>query len=383
MLKRFEVTNYRNFKENIIIDFGEVGGYQFSQNCIRQGLISKMLIYGRNATGKTNLGRAIMNISTTLLGRPALERDNFQNADSKEELVRFKYEFAFGEKKIEYNYSKKTVYKLEKEQLRVDGISIFECDYENKTYSFSGLDKIGAETVNVERYTEYLYESDEHSDEEEAKIPFLRWLINNAALNSDSVILELFDYVKRMSMMVNNNFYNSPFRRMNDIFFKALEEGDNLEKFERFLNLMGIECELVLEILPDDQRELYFRHDKKVRFFDNASSGTLMLVNLYRRMILPLQKPSFIFMDEFDAYYHYEMAEMVVRFLQEEYPNTQVVLTSHNTNLMTNQLMRPDCLLILSGEGKLTPLAKATKRELREGHNLEKLYISGEFKEYE
>lgn len=58
--------------------------------------------------------------------------------------------------------------------------------------------------------------------------------------------------------------------------------------------------------------------------------------------------------------------------------NTQVILTSHNTNLLTNRIMRPDCYFILTKD-KLTSLANAASRELREGHNLEKLYMSGEF----
>ena len=41
------------------------------------------------------------------------------------------------------------------------------------------------------------------------------------------------------------------------------------------------------------------------------------------------------------------------------------------------------CLFILSREGNLTALCNATQRELREGHNLEKMYISGEFEKYE
>ena len=60
--------------------------------------------------------------------------------------------------------------------------------------------------------------------------------------------------------------------------------------------------------------------------------------------------------------------------------DTQVMLTSHNTNLLTNRIMRPDCYFILT-ESKLTSLVNATSRELREGHNLEKLYMSGEFNE--
>ena len=62
MLKRFEVENYKKFKDKITVDFAKVGGYQFSMECITNNLIGKMLIYGRNATGKTNLGRAIMDI---------------------------------------------------------------------------------------------------------------------------------------------------------------------------------------------------------------------------------------------------------------------------------------------------------------------------------
>ena len=62
----------------------------------------------------------------------------------------------------------------------------------------------------------------------------------------------------------------------------------------------------------------------------------------------------------------------------EKMKNTQVILTSHNTNLLTNRIMRPDCYFILTKD-KLTSLANVTSRELREGHNLEKLYMSGEF----
>lgn len=86
-----------------------------------------------------------------------------------------------------------------------------------------------------------------------------------------------------------------------------------------------------------------------------------------------------MFIDEFDAFYHYELAETIVKLL-ENMPQFQTILTSHNTNLLSNRIMRPDCYFILSENG-LHSFANATKRELREGHNLEKLYMSGEFNE--
>ena len=84
-----------------------------------------------------------------------------------------------------------------------------------------------------------------------------------------------------------------------------------------------------------------------------------------------------MFIDEFDAYYHYELSETIVKLI-EKMSHCQAILTSHNTNLLSNRIMRPDCYFILS-DGRLTSFANATKRELRAGHNLEKLYMSGEF----
>ena len=58
----------------------------------------------------------------------------------------------------------------------------------------------------------------------------------------------------------------------------------------------------------------------------------------------------------------------------------QVILTSHNTYLMQNKLTRPDCCYIMS-DNKITNLCNATDKEIREAHNLEKMYVNGVFNE--
>lgn len=55
MLKHFRVNNFKNFKDDLDIDFSDVNGYKFSQDCITNDLIGKMIIYGKNGSGKTNL----------------------------------------------------------------------------------------------------------------------------------------------------------------------------------------------------------------------------------------------------------------------------------------------------------------------------------------
>lgn len=386
MLKKFEVKNFKNFKENIAIDFGNIGGYQFSKDCITDNFISKMLIYGRNATGKTNLGDAIMDIASNFWHlRIRRFSDNFYlNADSNDYYTEFRYTFQFDDKEIVYKYSKLSNLELRDEELIIDEHRIFYCNFSENQFELDGLSIISAESVVVDRYLNSIEQNDNDITEDlfEYPLPFIRWLISNSALAVNSVLLKLDDYVRRMYMLTVGGMIEFRPKRVYDNFFEMLNDMNELIKFEEFLNLMGVECKLVLKKLPDGKQELYFKYNKLVPFYENASSGTLVLLNLYRRIIIG-KTASFLYIDEFDAFYHYEMAENLVKYFKMKFPNCQIILTSHNTNLMANRLFRPDCLFILSRSGKLTSLCNATKRELREGHNLEKMYISGEFEKYE
>lgn len=383
MLKKFTVKNYKNFKNELCIDFENVAGYQFSTDCITNGAISKMLIYGRNATGKTNLGRALMDIGITMFGVPGLKENGiFLNADSTEEVAIFSYTFQFGDAELVYRYGRFSSHELRDEELEINGKVIFKFDFSSKNYNVDNLGYIKAETANIERYLESLGRGIEMEEGAESKLPFLRWLFNNVALENDSILFQLAKYAVKMRMVMVRNAVVFRQSAIND-FSKSLENQETLHDLEDFLNAMGLACKLVVKKLPDGESKLYFAHEKLLLFYENASSGTLALVDLYRRVISKLKDVSFLYLDEFDAFYHYEMAENLINFLKKKYPDCQIIMTSHNTNLISNRLMRPDCVFILSEAGTLTALCNATQRELREGHNLEKMYISGEFEKYE
>ncbi len=374
MLKKFTVKNYKNFKDEISLDFSNIAGYQFNMDCLSMGLIGKMLIYGRNATGKTNFGRALLDIERLMydMSRNG-EKSVLINADSRDDTAKFIYEFKFGNDEVIYKYSRFANAELCDEELSINGNVIFKCDFKNNKFDFQGLNIISAETVNTNRYL--IQDND--------VLSFLRWLINNTSFSYNSVLIKLSEYVNKMDLItVGNNRIESSTIDYSK-FFEDLKNPVHLQNFEDFLNLMGIECKLVLKELPDGQVELYFDHKKLVPFYSTASSGTLALTNLYQKIVSKAVESSLVYLDEFDAFYHYEMAEKLISFFKTKYPKCQFIMTSHNTNLMTNKIMRPDCLFILSSRGTLTALCDATERELREGHNLEKMYISGEFEKYE
>ena len=103
MIKKFSVKNFKNFKEKITLDFSKARDYSFNQELIKNGLINKMLIYGPNNSGKSNLGAAIMDITTHLtdnFGVDNIMRIYYINGNSVDDSVDFKYEFFLNGKNI-------------------------------------------------------------------------------------------------------------------------------------------------------------------------------------------------------------------------------------------------------------------------------------------
>lgn len=384
MIRRFSVRNYKNFEKTLVLDLGKVGGYKFNVECIENDTITKCLLYGRNATGKTNLGEALTDIWGIIFSRPyKFRNDRILNANSDEKTATFSYEFIFGNDKVDYEYQRNLKQDLVTEKLIINGDIVFDMNFEEGAFFDINLALVDADTIQVDKYLETVKHTlVEMEDEDNLQVPFLRYILNNAPLMPHSVLNKLEDFVKRMRISIVSSSIMQK-NRLNMGFNEYLAEADNLKKFQDFLNDMGIECDLDVVKSVDGKYELFFKHKSLIPFYENASSGTLTLVTFYRRMLAGDRKPSLFYMDEFDAFYNYEISEKIVRYLKKNFPNSQIILTTHNTNLMTNHLMRPDCLFILSRTGKITALCDATERELREGHNLEKLYIGGEFEQYE
>ena len=56
----------------------------------------------------------------------------------------------------------------------------------------------------------------------------------------------------------------------------------------------------------------------------------------------------------------------------------QVFTTTHNTDLMSNDLLRPDCYFLLENNS-INAISELTEKELRQAHNLQKMYKAGAF----
>ena len=363
MLKLFEVTGFKNFKNKLVLDFSDVRDYKFNTQCVKDHLVSKMIVYGKNSIGKSNLGLAIFDIVSHLSSKNVTPNlyDYYLNVASEKPYAVFHYVFVFDNNEIDYTYCKDEKQALLYEELYLNKHLLYNFDYKEGKGDLSGIAEI-APTLNLSM-------KDVDS--------ILKYVINNTILDEMHPLRRMLKYINSMLWFrsLDENRYIGYKTKSNDYHSFIFEE-NTLREFEAFLHKAGIEDNLIVKTDNDGKERLYFDKDVPLPFFKVASSGTKALYTFFY-WYKSASDVSLMFIDEFDAFYHYELAESIVSLL-EKMVTTQVILTSHNTNLLTNRIMRPDCYFILTKD-RITSLSNATDRELREGHNLEKLFMSGEF----
>lgn len=365
LLTYFSVENFKNFSNKFCMNFSDVKDYDFNTSCLKDDIIKDAIIYGKNAVGKTNFGFALFDITYHLVDKQKDPRIsiNYLNADSEKKEASFCYEFRDKENTFVYSYRKTDAVHLTYESLSVDGNLVFSFDFKDGNGDFSHLAEFGLNTLN------WKYRDN--------GISLIRYMANNLSLSSDHPIMKIMNFVNGMlwfCSLGNGNAYVGFSSKLEQIPDFIIKEG-YVAEFQDFLNKNGVNEHITKAINPDGSSSLYFKH-KRLIPFSMASSGTNALMTFFY-WYKHIKGISFLFIDEFDAFYHYELAENVVKLLRDKIP-VQAILTSHNTSLMANRFMRPDCYFILT-EDKIVSLPKATDRELRQGHNLEKLYMNGEF----
>ena len=364
MLKKFSTENFKNFKDKLVLDFSKIRDYEFNETLIKNNLINKMLIYGPNNSGKSNLGAAIMDITTHLTDNYGTENilyAYYLNGDYVDEVVSFKYEFLFNNKNIVYSYKKDANMRLLSEELYEDNILLFKYNY--KTNKFDNNIK-EAKTIDI---------SKKNHD-----ISALKYIYNNTLYwEEDSIVKLLIEFVNNMlwfRSLRSNEFMGVMPNKEN--LHDFIINNRLLKPFEKFLNDCGQNYKLC-EINEAGRDVIGVNYKNyKARFDVVASTGTLSLW-LFFYWMNRTKNISFVYLDEFDAFYHYELSYYILKYINSK-NDFQSILTTHNTNLADNELMRPDCYMILKN-GKINSFADSTSKTIRQAHNLEKMMHGGEF----
>ncbi|MBI9068876.1 MAG: ATP-binding protein [Salinivirgaceae bacterium] len=367
MLAKFSVSNFKGFNNELVFNLQDTNGYEFHPECIKNGIVNNSLVYGYNGTGKSNLGLAIFDIIGHLTDKQ--KNDSiykfYLNAKNKLEIATFRYEFKFNSCQVVYEYQKSDYKTLVSESFSINGeeLAHFDRNSDNEAIiKFKGAENLKKTLTNK-------------------NLSLLKYIKNNSELDRNEVndcFLSFFTFVESMLFFrsLQENTYLGLEIGGRELSADIIEKG-NVEDFEKFLNDAGVEYKLT--VVKESEKDVIAVdfNGKTIAFHHIASSGTLSLYLFYYWFQrLREMKVSFLFIDEFDAFYHHELSALVVEKLKEL--GIQFVLTSHNTSIITNELLRPDCYFLLNN-GTICSLSKLTSKELREAHNIEKMYKAGSF----
>ena len=366
MLIRFAVKNYRGFADKIEWDLSHPSSYLFNQSAIKDGIIKNGIIYGPNGSGKTSFGLAIFDIANHL-SHKWKKPDyylNYSSAYNYLSPVEFEYTFKFDEDILNYNYSKVSrdlKGELVTEHLLLNGREL--------------LYKAGSDVRFSEEFA--LTKAAINSVKDSANnLSVVNYLLGAVPLAKNHALIRLRDFVENMLF----------FRSLDNREFIGLKEGgSNIEEYliknnltEAFATFLKETSNQEYKFATPVQGEnvLYcVIGGVRIPFLWVASTGTLNL-ELQFYWLNEMGNAPFVFIDEFDAFYHHELSYTICKRLFAG--NNQLFLTTHDTFLLTNDLLRPDSFFILK-DNHINAICDLTDKELRQGHNLEKLYRGGTF----
>lgn len=391
MILKIELENFFSIKDRIRIDFraaniNTVLARNLSYNVMEWNgvpVLKTIGLFGPNASGKSNILKAIAFCCQLILGShlhnegmtfnfEPFKFDGFENKPSQF-LIDFVCE------NVEYEYS----FELTREKIVRESLyhypvgrraKVFVREADGK-YSFGSGIVAKPMDVALNTSNKNLFLSRASSMNRDVAQKLYRYFLNQFLLGlvnvNDLIVLDSFKMYKK-------------------VILKALEICDT--------DITDIEVrkeQVPAPVLPmAGQTELSFKLVDVLRFktvhrnqsdvmFDldmEESNGTRKLFQILIRLLDVVKNKKSIMMDEFDMGLHTRLADFILDLIHAS-PNSQLLFTSHNTNLIDVKRLRRDQIVFVnkSEQGATSVYSLYDFKDFRENMDAEKGYIQGRF----
>ncbi len=368
MLKKMYLTNFMSFKERTEFDFTAskysiLGGKNVSDNNVLKGA----LLIGPNASGKSNVLKGLSFIIKMIKGEGA-SFSNYRCFFSKNPITILEYEFLFNNKEVKYVIEYNTRTNSISENLKIDNITVLQRN------GNVGELRIG-ENVTTD-------------DQLDSQTLFLRTAsFNTGRFPQEPTLRQLMDFLQN-SYVIDG--YNMGATFGNAITKYAEEHGvDKINKYLDEFNYdfvveYGSESEGAgLKIVVGSEKKAIFLKRRSYpipNIIINESQGNQVFADLLPNLIRVIENSGMLIIDEFGNSLHNKLSEKVIRFFMENAKTSQIFITSHHTNLISNSVFRPDQIdLITFKDMQGSQVKRVSEFKPREAQNLEKMYLGGMF----
>lgn len=402
MLIGFSVSNFKSFNDNQTISFLSTKIARHKEHIFQiedKKILKSGLIFGANASGKSNLIKAIaFSRKLILLGidKVDLTKKNFRiSTDSYKNPAVFEYRLMIDDTEYSYgvvvSYCKKEVLAEWLVKIKSDGSEemIFNREVDKNDRSNVSSDKVYDTQEENKRIEVYLEDFSENISDAFRKKTILSDIAErvNDQQNFFIEIRKVYEWFKNMTIIFPSSKYNG----INDIisndkkknFFTTLlsyfdtgiqgvEGREKIFDFDKILNsvpeevaekvkvdisnkvekhpiMMKVGEQIVL--LKKDKNgdikynKLQLNHGNNDDLFEymDESDGTRRLFDLIP-LLYTNKKRSVIFIDEIDRSLHTNLTKKFMQLFYNLTKNTssQLIVTTHDSNLLDLDLVRQD-----------------------------------------
>ena len=378
MLQKMVLTNFLSFRERTEFDFTPSRyGILNKTNVSSTDVLKGALFIGPNASGKTNALKGLKFLIDFICGE-ATPITAYRCVFGGEAIIGAEYTFCFQGQSVFYQVS----YDPKKSTL-----------YENlKLNDKQVLQRAGKQGQL------HLSETPIIDDQLDEMTSFLRTAsFNTGRFPQNRILRELMDYIV-------NSYYIDGYCGMARLGATAsrFAETGGIGKLNQYLEAFHYDftaeygsestgARIQLRIGSNggkEQKVLFLKRNGYPCPFDiyHESQGNQVFIDLLPNLIRVIEKPGMLAIDEFGNSLHDDLEEKIVRFFMKKADQSQLFITSHSTNLISNSVFRPDQInLITFAENQekkdmwSSHTVRLSRFKPREAQNMEKMYLSGMF----
>ena len=379
----------------------------FEKNNIR--VVPAVSILGANATGKSNILKAINSFQNIVLN--GIENNFCQNKiNAKYETTTFELCFMIKNNVYKYileynnNYilqeilykNNNIVFSCENNNLKnfetkseiytykkVREIYNVECTNNKKQHIYTFISKLGKNFPNLETDITKVYDyiRTQISIYINNQIPFsyaIEELVKYHNSNEEEQLLRITNIIKKFDIDINSITYETKSVPINDFYEKEINLINDF--YERKIDLKN--NRFIYSVVNSFHKDI---NGNDVIFnFREESEGTKALAGIIGIILLTLDKGGILFVDELERSLHPLILIQLIRmFKDKEYnkKNAQLIFTTHNTDILESDLLRlSEIIIVNKTTSKGTIINKiASFENIRNTTNFRKRYLNGEF----
>ena len=376
MILKIEFENFFSIRDRVRIDFRAASintalARELSHNVMEwKGVpvLKTVGLFGPNASGKSNILKAITfccrmildsylhNEGVTFNFEP-FKFDGWQKKPSK-----FLIDFVCED--VEYEYS----FELTRERILCESLYYYPVGRRAKVFVRDANGKYSFGTGVMVK------PSDVVTNTSEKKL----FLSCASSMNRD-IAQKLYRYFMNQFLLglvnVNDMMVLDSFNAYKKVILKALEICDT------DITVPG-QTELSYKLVDVLRFKTYHRNQKDIMFDMDMeeSNGTRKLFQILIRLLDVVKNKKSIMMDEFDMGLHTRLADFILDLIHAS-ESSQLLFTSHNTNLVDVKRLRRDQIVFVnkSEKGTTEVYSLYDFKDFRENMDAEKGYIQGRF----